>query len=52
MAWFVFPMSPMLSAVSGFREWVVPRLSNIIVHEFADNDRLIVIGVFHGARSR
>jgi plasmid stabilization system protein ParE len=47
-----FPHLGHLGAVPGTYEWIVPRLPYIIVHEFADNDQLIVLGVFHGARHR
>ena len=37
----------------GTLEWVVPRLPYILVYEVDQaGDRIVVIGVFHGARDR
>jgi toxin ParE1/3/4 len=48
-----FPQLGHAGAVSGTYEWTVSGLPYIIVHELdADEDEVIVLGVFHGARRR
>jgi toxin ParE1/3/4 len=49
----LFPQMGRVGAVSGTREWVVPRLPYIVVYEVHDSaDELVVLAVFHGARDR
>lgn len=46
-----FPDMARAGRVEGTREWVVPRLPYIAVYRVSE-DRIIVAGVFHGARER
>jgi addiction module RelE/StbE family toxin len=49
----LFPQMGRAGAVSGTREWVMPRLPYIVVYEVHDvTDELVVIAVFHGAQDR
>ena len=48
-----FPELGHVGVVPGTHEWAVSGLPYIIVHEIdADEDEVIVLGVFHGARQR
>jgi toxin ParE1/3/4 len=48
-----FPQLGHVGVVAGTYEWTVPGLPYIIVHEVdADNDEVMVLGVFHGMQDR
>jgi toxin ParE1/3/4 len=49
----LFPQMGRVGAVSGTREWVVPRLPYVVVYEVHDSaDELLVLAIFHGAQDR
>jgi addiction module RelE/StbE family toxin len=49
----LYPSMGRVGLVEGTREWVVPRLSYIVVYQVdVTTDELRVIAVFHGAQDR
>jgi plasmid stabilization system protein ParE len=48
-----FPEIGHVGAVSGTYEWSIKGLPYVIVHELdADQDQVVILGIFHGAQSR